>query len=60
MRVLKPAKRTVLSHLTKGNASGGGELLIPERKISLASREDGSIGADGDFPGQQLWPLGAI
>jgi hypothetical protein len=54
MQMLKCARRTVSSRSTKGNASGGGELLVPERKTSLASWEGGSIGGDGDFPGQQL------
>jgi hypothetical protein len=49
---MRNATRFVMLH--EGGASSGEELLVPERKISLAGRERRSIGAAYDFPGKQL------
>jgi hypothetical protein len=40
--------------LNEGDASGGGELLVPEPQDHFSQLGDGSINGDGDVPGQQL------
>ena len=44
------AKSDDVRHTNEGDASGEGEMLVPERKDSLASYEGRSIGGSVNFP----------